>query len=67
MLTKFVVTVASTISAAPAHPRPIAAIIAPGSALAATRAAASPSGIIQRLVSSRPRNTAMAAVRSDFV
>ncbi len=60
MLTKLVVTVASTISAAPAHPRPMADIIAPGSALAATRAAARPSGIIHRLVSSRPRNTAIA-------
>ncbi len=42
MLTKFVVIVASTMSAAPAQPRPIAAIILPGSALFATRAAERP-------------------------
>ena len=67
MFTKFVVTVASTMSAAPAQPRPMADIMAPGSALAATRAEARPRGIIHRLVRSRPRNTAIAAVRSDLV
>ena len=67
MFTKFVVSVASASSTAPAAPSPTAASIAPGSLEPAARAAIAPSGIIQTLVSASPKKTAIALPRGDRV
>ncbi len=67
MLTKFVVTVATVIRTAPDTPSLRAPSIAPGSALAAARAAIAPSGMSHRLVSARPRKTATLARRGEAV
>jgi hypothetical protein len=67
MLTKLVVTVASTMSTAAAVPAPAAASIVPGSALPACRARRQPSGMSHRAVSARPAKTASALVRAFAV
>ena len=67
MFTKFVVSVASVSSTAPAAPRPTASSIAPGSLVPAARAATAPSGIIQMLVAASARNTTAALPPAERV
>jgi hypothetical protein len=67
MLTKFVVTVASVSSSAPAAPSPIALNISPGSEVPAALAAMAPSGISHALVAASATNTAELLPRTDFV
>ncbi len=67
MLTKFVVTDASVISAAVHQPTPAAASIVPGSSLPAMRARLQPTGISHSAGTASPANTAVAAARPDRV